>query len=154
MVDLLNAPAGTKLHQRLEKENRLIKKISGDYTDMSINFRPKMEYETLIRGYKHILNSIYSPKGYYERIYAFLREYRPASSKKASLSLQQVIGITKSVWIIGFKQKGRTYYWKLLLWSLFRRPEFFALSVTLAICGYHFRRIANHINSLPETSGA
>ena len=49
MVGLLNAPNGTKLYQRLKKENRLLKDMSGDNTDFSINFIPKMKYETLIK---------------------------------------------------------------------------------------------------------
>ena len=62
MVGLLNAPPGTRLYQRLKKENRLLEGISGDNTDCSINFIPKMNYETLINGYQHILNTIYSPR--------------------------------------------------------------------------------------------
>ncbi|MFC1954158.1 B12-binding domain-containing radical SAM protein, partial [Chloroflexota bacterium] len=60
MVGLLNAPRGTRLYQRLKKENRLLKGFSGDNTDSSINFIPKMNYETLINGYRNILDTIYS----------------------------------------------------------------------------------------------
>ena len=74
MVGLLNAPTGTRLHQRLKKENRLLKNFSGNNTDGSLNFIPKMNYETLINGYRQILDTIYSPKPYYERVRSFLRE--------------------------------------------------------------------------------
>jgi len=47
MVGLLNAPRGTKLYQRLKKENRLLKVFTGNNTDININFVPKMNY----RGY-------------------------------------------------------------------------------------------------------
>src|SRR4030067_1580883 len=77
MVGLLNAPKGTKLYRRLKKENRLIKDMSGDNTDFSINFVPKMKYETLVTGYKNVLDTIYSPRHYYERVVTFLKEYRP-----------------------------------------------------------------------------
>ena len=73
MVGLLNAPPGTRLYQRLKKENRLLQSFSGDQMDCSLNFIPKMNYETLIDGYKNILNTIYSPKQYYERIKTFKR---------------------------------------------------------------------------------
>jgi radical SAM superfamily enzyme YgiQ (UPF0313 family) len=56
MVGLLNAPRGTKLYQRLAKENRLLKEATGDNTDLSINFIPKMNYKALIDGYKRVLN--------------------------------------------------------------------------------------------------
>ena len=62
MVGLLNAPRGTKLYHRLKKENRLLNDPSGDNTDFSLNFIPKMNVEALVDGYKKILNTIYSPK--------------------------------------------------------------------------------------------
>ncbi len=52
MVALLNAPRGTKLFQRLEKERRLTTTFSGDNTDCSMNFTPKMDYDKLIQGYQ------------------------------------------------------------------------------------------------------
>jgi len=54
MVGLLNAPRGTKLYWKLVKENRLIREVSGDNTDFSINFIPKMNRKTLIDGYKKV----------------------------------------------------------------------------------------------------
>src|SRR4030042_3263391 len=42
MVGLLNAPTGTKLYQRLKKEKRLLRDMSGDNTDSSLNFIPQM----------------------------------------------------------------------------------------------------------------
>ncbi|MDI6814690.1 MAG: B12-binding domain-containing radical SAM protein, partial [Dehalococcoidales bacterium] len=67
MVGLLQAPRGTRLYHRLKRENRLLGDISGDNMDFSINFIPKMNYKTLIDGYKKVINTIYSPKQYYER---------------------------------------------------------------------------------------
>jgi hypothetical protein len=113
-----------------------------------MNFMPKMEYETLITGYGHIINTIYSPKEYYGRIYTFLSEYQPTIKKKVNLNIEQVNAFMKSIWVLGVKGKERVHYWKLILWALFRRPRFFALSVTLAICGFHFSQVAKNIISL------
>ena len=80
MVGLLNAPKGTRLYQRLKGENRLLKDdFSGDNMDYSLNFVPKMNRETLINGYRHILNTIYAPKEYYARIKTLSKEYKPKS---------------------------------------------------------------------------
>jgi len=46
------------------------------------------------------------------------------------------------MWFLGLKEKGRRCYWRLLAWTLVRRPRSFPISVTLAIYGYHFRRVA------------
>ncbi len=145
MVGLLNAPNGTKLYQRLKKENRLVKSFSGDNTDLSINFVPKMNYETLINGYKHILNTIYSPKQYYERVRTFLKEYRPPKVKRritCRLQFYHIVGFIKSVWFLGIMEKGRSYYWRLIISTLFKHPRAFPLSVSLSIFGFHFRKIA------------
>ena len=85
MVGLLNAPHGTRLYQRLKHENRLLPFGSGDNTDGTTNFIPKMHYETLINGYRNILNRIYSPKHYYERIKVFLKEYEPRTKSRVSV---------------------------------------------------------------------
>lgn len=91
MVGLLNAPRGTRLYQRLKKENRITKDMSGDNTDASLNFTPKMKTKTLLSGYRRILNTIYSPKHYYARIKTLLSEYKPRSKRKRLLIYASVI---------------------------------------------------------------
>ena len=150
MVGLLNAPRGTSLYQRLKKENRLLEGFSGDNTDCSLNFIPKMNYESLINGYKHILNTIYSPKHYYERIKTFLKEYKPPKTKMKPQFKFHFVGATiKSVWILGIKEKGRRYFWKLIASTLLRYPRSFPLSMSLAVYGFHFRKIAEKLSSTP-----
>jgi radical SAM superfamily enzyme YgiQ (UPF0313 family) len=141
MVGLLNAPRSTKLYQRLVKEGRLLKDVSGDNTDLSINFIPKMDYEKLIKGYKKILSRIYSPEPYYKRVREFLREYEPLQKKAFSFHFTYLGALLKSILFIGIIEKERVYYWKLFFWSLFRRPQVFHLAITFAIYGFHFRKI-------------
>jgi len=150
MVGLLNAPRGTRLYRRLKKEDRLLKSFSGDNTDFSINFIPKMNYETLINGYKHILNTIYSPKQYYERIRTLLKEYEPRKGDGVSrLRFYHIEGFIKSVWFLGIRGKGKRYYWRLLISTLFKHPRSFPLSVVLSVFGFHFRKVAENFTSIP-----
>jgi len=149
MVGLLNAPPGTRLYQRLKKENRLLEGISGDNTDCSINFIPKMNYETLINGYKHILNTIYSPRHYYERVKTFLREYKPRGEIAGRLQFCHIRALVKSIWFLGIREKGRRYYWKLFLSTLLKQPRKFPLSISLSVYGYHFRKVVEKYISLP-----
>jgi radical SAM superfamily enzyme YgiQ (UPF0313 family) len=142
MVGLLNAPRGTQLFKRLEQENRLLKDFTGDNTDFSMNFIPKMNHETLIDGYKHILNTIYAPKLYYQRIEVFLSQFKPQQKLKISqIKLNYLSGFIRSIWILGVKEKGRIYYWKLFVSTLFKRPRLFPLSMVLSVYGYHFRKV-------------
>ncbi len=141
MVGLLNAPRGTKLYSRLMTENRLSKESTGDNTDFSMNFIPKMGKEELLNGYRKVVNTIYSPKNYYNRILTFLRELKPGENNKSKYRYCDIKAFLKSVWHLGIIDRGRLSYWKLIFWSLIKRPQHFHLAVTLAICGFHFRSI-------------
>jgi len=149
MVGLLSAPPGTRLYHRLKKENRLIKAFTGNNTDCSLNFIPKMNHETLIDGYKHILNTIYSPKHYYERVKTFLREYKPRDQTVGRLQFQYIRAFFKSIWFLGIREKGRRYYWKLFLSTLLKQPRKFPISISLSVYGYHFRKVVKKYISLP-----
>jgi radical SAM superfamily enzyme YgiQ (UPF0313 family) len=141
MVGLLNAPRSTRLHQRLVREGRLLKNMSGDNTDFSINFIPKMDYEKLIKGYKRIISRIYSPEPYYKRVRTFLRDYKPLEKKTFSFHFSYLGAFFKSILFLGIIERERLYYWKLFFWSLFRRPQLFHLAITFAIYGFHFRKV-------------
>jgi len=145
MVGVLMAPPGTRLYKRLKGENRLLPGGTGDNTDGSTNFIPKMGHETLARGYKHVVDTIYAPKQYYERIKTFLREYKPRNKWKIKISLVYIAAWIRSMWVLGVKEKGRIYYWKLVAWTLLKKPKTFPLSMTLAVEGFHCRKVAEKI---------
>jgi hypothetical protein len=106
-----------------------------------------MNYETLINGYKQILSTIYAPKHFYERIMTLIKEYKPRQTYKVSqIRLHYLIGFLKSIWILGVIDKGRRYYWKLFLSTLFKRPKLFPLSMSLSVYGLHFRKVIKKFN--------
>ncbi len=141
MVGLLNAPRGTRLYKRLIEEKRILKDITGDNTDYSLNFIPKMNITALLDGYKEVLNTIYSPKYYYNRVLTLLRNLKPLQKKKYKFHFYHIGAFLKSIWFLGILGKGKRYYWKLFFWSLFRRPRLFPLAITYAIYGFHFRMV-------------
>jgi radical SAM superfamily enzyme YgiQ (UPF0313 family) len=140
MVGLLQAPPGTRLYERLKGEGRLVDEVSGDNVDGSTNIIPKMGLDTLRNGYRQILDQIYAPQLYYERVLTFLREYQPPHIK-AHLELQYILALGRSVYRLGIRGVERVQYWRLFFWSLFRRPRLFPLAITLAITGFHFRQV-------------
>lgn len=141
MVGLLNAPAGTKLYHRLQREGRLVKAVTGDNTDFSINFVPKMHPEVLMHGYRRIVRTIYSPKYYYARVREFLREYRPVQERRVRLRWSHAKAGVKSMVRLGIIGRERCHYWKLFFWSLLFRPRLLSMAITYSIYGYHFRKI-------------
>ena len=143
MVGLLNAPKGTKLQKRLETEGRMLKDFNGNNTDFSTNFIPKMDSQVLLDGYKKILNKIYSPKYYYERVMRFIKDFEPKKKKVFHLNPNYIFALFMSMLKLGVIGKERIYYWKLFFWSLFRKPQLFSLAILFTIYGFHFRKISN-----------
>ncbi len=140
MVGLLQAPIGTQLYQRMLREGRISHAYSGDNVDGESNITPKMDPDILKKGYRKILDSIYSAKGFYDRVRTFLKEYNPRKHR-AILQWQEIAALFKSIFEIGIKSKERWQYWKLFFWSLFHCPDKFPLAITFTIYGYHFRKV-------------
>ncbi len=141
MVGLLNAPFGTRLYKRMQKEGRLLHAMSGDNTDFSMNFIPKMNYDLLLKGYRSILENVYSSKHYYTRVKQFLRTYNPPKIRVSVIQSNHFKAFIKSIIILGILDSERVQYWNLFFWSLFTRPRMFPLAITFTIYGYHYRRI-------------
>lgn len=141
MVGLLNAPKGTKLYKRLHSEGRLLKSFTGDNTDFSLNFIPKMGREALIEGYKNILQHIYSPKQYYARVKELLKNYKQPRMGIYNFKFNRLMALYKSMLLLGVFGKERYQYWKLFIWTLIRHPRLFPLAITLSIYGFHFRKV-------------
>ena len=147
MVGMLTALRGTRLYQRLKEENRLISDSSGDNTDNSINFIPKMNRDMLINGYMHVLDTIYSSDYYYRRVKKFFSEYRPPKKQASGMELNYVISLVKALWILGIVEDGRKAFWKFSVSTLFKYPQFFWLSVSYSIYRRHFYKHAQKLAS-------
>jgi radical SAM superfamily enzyme YgiQ (UPF0313 family) len=140
MVGLLQAPPGTRLYERMQKERRLVEEISGDNVDGSTNIIPLMGLETLREGYRRLMIQLYAPKQYYERILTFLREYHPPKIE-FQLNMQYVLAFGRSIYQLGIRGAERVQYWRLVFWTLFHHPRLFPLAITLAVMGFHFRQV-------------
>ena len=141
MVGLLNAPRNTKLYNRLVSENRLTNGSTGNNTDFSMNFIPKMNASELLEGYKKVIRSIYETKPYYKRIRQFLLNYKRPRSKQTRIEFSYVSAFVKSVVIIGIVSKGRGEFWKFFVWMLVNRPGSFIDAMIFTVYGYHYRTV-------------
>lgn len=141
MVGILNAPRGSKLYEKLKLQKRLLGDITGDNTDFSTNIIPKMGMDTLRAGYKKVVTTIYSPTEYYKRLKRFLSEYKLPRRNLVNINWTNIKALFKSIYVLGIKESERKYYWKLFFWTLFRKPRYFPIVITLLIYGYHFRKV-------------
>ncbi len=140
MVGILQAAPGTRLFERLQKENRVMQTFSGDNVDGTTNIIPKMGLDRLLDGYRSIMKQIYSPHNFYLRIRKFLNEFK-APDITIPLDIHRFLAFFHSGLRLGILGKERFQFWNLLLWTLIRKPALLPLAVTLAIYGHHFRRI-------------
>lgn len=145
MVGLLNAPIGTKLFKRMQLENRMLDVFNGNNMDGTMNFVPKMNYRDLIAGYSRIVKTIYAQKEYYHRLKHFLSNYKKPFWNKNKIQLKEVRAFMMLLWFLGVIENGKKYFWKLLAFSLFKHPNKFPLAMTMAVYGYHYRRVAARI---------
>jgi radical SAM superfamily enzyme YgiQ (UPF0313 family) len=144
MVGLLTALPGTRLFARLSREGRILAHSTGNNVDAALNFVPRLDRDLLLGGYRALVRRLYAPKTHYRRILNFLREYRPCGPSPR-LSWTDVKAFVKSLWVLGVWTPGRRAYWKFLLQAMLTRPRALSEAVTLAIFGYHFRRVASRI---------
>jgi radical SAM superfamily enzyme YgiQ (UPF0313 family) len=140
MVGMLQAPFGTKLYERMVNEGRILHEMTGDNADGSTNILPKMGIEALNAGYKRLIKGLYEPRFFYQRVKTFLEVYKPAQAP-VNIKVEEILAFFTSVWKLGIVGRERREYWKLFFWTLARYPNKFALAITFAIYGYHFRRI-------------
>ncbi len=138
MVGMLQAPAGTKLYERLSREGRIRSDMSGDNVDGTTNIVPTMGVEPLEAGYRKMMTELYTPRIYYARLRTFLREYRPRAPK-SRLRGWHILAFLRSLYYLGIVGQERFRYQGLLVWTLVNNPRAFPTAIVLAISGYHLR---------------
>jgi radical SAM superfamily enzyme YgiQ (UPF0313 family) len=142
MVGLLNALPNTRLWKRLKADNRLLLSASGDNTDGTLNFIPRMDVNKLIEGYRRLVRTIYSPRHIYQRVSRFLDRYQPRRKKK--IHFYEIKAFLRSLFYLGVLGNGfsQWYFWKMLLKSMIYYRGSFSQAVTLMIYCHHFRKVA------------
>ncbi|MBN2373029.1 B12-binding domain-containing radical SAM protein [bacterium] len=150
MVGLLTALPNTQLYRRLEKEGRLLQDSSGNNThDLQVNFRPNMDLNTLINGYKFIIKSIYDPKTYFDRCLVFLRNIKPHQNSSRKVRAEELSILFRSLFKQSFTAYGH-HYLSFLFKALIIQPRMFPEAVRQAILGHHFFKITHEILAVDD----
>ncbi len=142
LVGLLNALPQTQLWRRLEREGRLLVESTGNNTDGTLNFIPKMDATRLLSGYQTILRTIYSPKEFYQRALDSLERVTAASTEPRRKGLiNDVVTLARVVLTLGVRDSVRGAFWHYLRRAFITHRAKFAEAVRLAARGYHFRKL-------------
>ncbi|MFC1704919.1 DUF4070 domain-containing protein [Nanoarchaeota archaeon] len=131
---------------RLNDEGRLVAQSTGENTDGTINFVPRMGKDKLVEGYKRLISTIYSPKHYFRRINTLIRNYKP--TVKVRPSKYMIKATLMSIWHVGILSKSRFLYWKLILKTIFTKSKAIGVAVEHAIFWHHFEKVAKKITTV------
>ena len=142
MVGLLTALPETQLWRRLQREGRLLFESTGNNTDCTMNFIPKMDAQVLVEGYKTILRNIYSPVEYYERALNSLKRLNTEGVPPSrSATVYDFASLVRIILKLGLLDSRRRDFWGFFRRARSERRELFVEAMSLAAMGYHFRKV-------------
>jgi radical SAM superfamily enzyme YgiQ (UPF0313 family) len=148
MVGLLTALPETQLWRRLDKEGRLLGESTGNNTDGSLNFMPKMNRTLLVEGYKSLMQTIYNPREYYQRALVCLNRVATDRPEPRSRKIgRDFLTLLRIVLTLGVRDKARREFWRFLHIVLSGPRNKFTEAIRLAAMGYHFRKLTE-VNTL------
>ena len=142
MVGLLNALPGTQLWNRLRREDRLLAEASGNNTSCTLNFKTRMDPTVLIRGYQTIMQTIYSPREYYERALESMKrtDHEVVEPQHYNL-IDSITGLVRVLVKLGLLDSKRIEFWRFITHALIKDKARIAETLRLAAMGYHFRQL-------------
>lgn len=144
MVGLLNALPDTQLWKRLEREGRLLGEASGNNTVCTFNFKTRMDPALLIKGYQSIMQTIYSPREYYERVLDSMKRTAHQLSEPSHYGvIRGLTTLTRIFLKLGVIDRERKEFWRFVSHTLLKHRSKFPDSLRLAAVGYHFRKLSD-----------
>jgi hypothetical protein len=142
MVGLLVALPDTQLWRRLQKEGRLIDVATGNNTDCTINFIPRMDTTRLVEGYKQVIRNIYSPREYYKRALDCLSRFHQNRIEPRKVNIREDLrAFFNVIMTLGIRDSERRAFWNYFYHLVRHHTRDFAHGLTLAAMGYHFRQV-------------
>jgi radical SAM superfamily enzyme YgiQ (UPF0313 family) len=141
MIGLLTALPQTQLWRRLQREGLLLEESTGNNTDCSLNFIPRMDPQRLVEDYKTLLRTIYSPEEYYARALECLRRVPAASQPQHRHPIRDFTTFMRVILALGVRDRERSKFWRYMARVAASHRETFARAVILAVMGYHFRKL-------------
>jgi len=140
IVNVLKAPPGTELFNRMKREKRIAKHFT--FSEGDTNIIPAMGEERLKLGFLNVVSNIYQPKHSYKRIITFFKHHNFAKTEvvvKVKYSIPQLLKITSAVLNLALIDKDRKYFRKLLWWTIINKRNHFDLAILYGIMLYQMR---------------
>lgn len=168
MLNVLQAPPGTRLWDRLAKAGRLRQQVKpGTFPEQELNFRPTRPEAEILAEWRQAIAYLYEPGRYLARAFRFILTIRPtrrALSKKEGRARAAITSSTRSlklafhdlfilmqlIWRQGVVAEFRRQFWRQL-WGVYRlNPSRMKKYLGLCVRGEHFFSMRRRILQYPQ----
>jgi radical SAM superfamily enzyme YgiQ (UPF0313 family) len=144
MVGPLNAMPNTQLWVRLQKEGRLSADFDGDNLGFC-NFETTMPALDLVRGYRTVLATLYSPRNFFSRLYDLIGSLKGSRNETLGrlnmvTRIKFLVPLLGALVQLGIVDRHRNEYWRFMTWVWWNHRDKFLFALCRAITGYHFIR--------------
>ncbi len=110
---------------------------SGEAENMGMN------KQQLLNGFDHIIRGVYDGQTFYFRMQKYLHIFKSKKQEKTNITFPKIGAFIKSLFLLGLFDSSRRDFWRLVIWSVRRKPEVILLAITYSIYGYYFRKAYN-----------
>lgn len=147
MAGLLQVIPGAPLYKEFKEMGREVRDIHGDQF-VGINFDPRgMTHLELYRGYRRLLEQLYTPANYFGRARRAIQEWNPGPSRKTTPREYRAVPL--SFLIQGVASSYRREYWKFMLWVMREKPQALGRAFAAATSFEHFHRFTHEV-AIPQ----
>ncbi|MCF7801131.1 MAG: B12-binding domain-containing radical SAM protein [Candidatus Marinimicrobia bacterium] len=151
-LNMLKAPPGTPLFERMQSEGRLIPGFS--FHEAESNITLNMPSKLFYQAFQQTIQKVYSPEYSFERAKQWLAEFNHLPAVETDIpalnTLEYIPVLGRAIYFIGMKWSGRRYFWRLLWWTVRHRPRLLDWALVSTIFMYQLENLLNEYSQLLE----
>lgn len=151
IVNILKAPPGTELFERMNREGRLSKPFA--FAEGDTNIVPVMDEKVLFSGFIGLISGIYRPEKSYRRLIQFFNTYHlPKTEMRvpSKYGFRDLRMLLRILYRLGIRDPHRRFFWKLILWAIRHQPKFLDKAIFYGIMIYQMHQTYLHIRASVE----
>jgi hypothetical protein len=119
-VNMLKAPPGTPLYERIKRENRLVPGFS--FAESQTNILPLSSEKSLSQAFNDMILRVYSPEFGVARTKKWLSEFKHLPDVVTDIPglnpMEYLPVFFRAIYFIGIKYSGRRHFRQLIFWTI------------------------------------
>ena len=119
-VNMLKAPPGTPLYDRIKRENRLVPGFS--FAESQTNILPLSGQKPLSGAFSEMIQKVYSPEYGVARTKKWISEFKHLPDVVTDIPglnpMEYLPVFFRAIYFIGIKYSGRRHFWSLIFWTM------------------------------------